>query len=196
LIFLGSNPGCYDSFNDGTEDSPIYIPASAEEVGFKFTGSFEVPVNGTVDIVTDFDVRKSLRLLNSGSYYLQPTVRMLITSETGNIAGSILNPDSEKEYIVFAYLADSYDSSEADLPIEEGEVQFANAETSDLVEDLDSDGTQEFSLAYLVLDSYDLVITQKKLEEGVLEYVGIIEDVLLDVNGTKTVNIDCEALSL
>lgn len=188
-----SNPGCFVRFNDGSPDAPIYIPASVEEVGFKFTGSFEVPVNGEVEIITDFDVRKSLLLLNNGNYFLQPTVRMLIESETGRIIGNLLNPDEDTEYIVFVYRNGTYIYSEADIP-EEGEVQFPNAESSDLVEDSDGDGTLEYVLPYLELDIYDLVVTKKSSVEGVLDYVGILEDINLNVNGTVSADIDLSTL--
>jgi hypothetical protein len=89
---MPSNPGCYITFSDAA-DEPLFVP-SASKTGFKATGTFDVPVNGTVSITTDFDVRRAITSYNS-HYVLQPTFRLIVDNE----AGTILGPGNERKRV-------------------------------------------------------------------------------------------------
>ena len=66
-----SNPGSFISFSDGSEE-PLFVP-SGGQTGVKSIGNFTVPVNGTVEVTTDFDVRKSVvKAGSSGIFILKP----------------------------------------------------------------------------------------------------------------------------
>ena len=53
-----TNPNTYIEFTDGSLQ-PLYVPSGTQS-GYKSKGTFVVPVNGTVFVTADFDVRKSI----------------------------------------------------------------------------------------------------------------------------------------
>ena len=59
--------------------------------GFKLNRSFVVPADGTLTLMLDFDLRKSITLPNTGSliYKLRPTVRIVEANISGNVTGSV-----------------------------------------------------------------------------------------------------------
>jgi hypothetical protein len=69
------NPGCYIEFADNSTE-PLFAP-SGGETGYKAIGQFEVPVNGTVEVTADFDVRKAVVVAGS-SYILKPTIKLIV----------------------------------------------------------------------------------------------------------------------
>ncbi len=70
-----TSPGCYIEF-DGNSTEPLFVP-SGGETGYKAIGRFEVPVNGTVEVTADFDVREAVVVANS-FYILKPTIRLIV----------------------------------------------------------------------------------------------------------------------
>jgi len=72
-----ASPGCYIEFADNSTE-PLFVP-SGNETGYKATGHFEVPVNGTVELTADFDVRKAVVLADS-HYILKPTIRLIVSN--------------------------------------------------------------------------------------------------------------------
>lgn len=68
----------------------LRIP-SGDERGLQLNRSFEVPEDGLVDFTLDFDLRKSVHAPqgSSADYILRPTVRMVATTEVGNITGTV-----------------------------------------------------------------------------------------------------------
>lgn len=69
-----TNPGCYIEFADNSTE-PLFAP-SGGETGYKAIGYFGVPVNGTVEVTADFDVRKAVTVAGS-SYVLKPTIKLI-----------------------------------------------------------------------------------------------------------------------
>jgi hypothetical protein len=55
----------------GQLDAPLFIP-SGGQTGVKLTGEFDVPINGSVNIVADFDARKSVVVTRRQSFPLYP----------------------------------------------------------------------------------------------------------------------------
>ena len=70
-----TSPGCYIKFADNSTE-PLFVP-SGGETGYKAIGQFEVPVNGSVDVTADFDVRKAVVVAGS-SYNLKPTIKLIV----------------------------------------------------------------------------------------------------------------------
>jgi hypothetical protein len=70
-----SSPGCYIEFADNSTE-PLFVP-SGGETGYKGIGRFEVPVNGTVEVTADFDVRKAVVIAHS-RYILEPTIKLIV----------------------------------------------------------------------------------------------------------------------
>jgi hypothetical protein len=72
-----ASPGCYIEF-DGNSTEPLFVP-SGGETGYKAIGQFEVPINGTVEVTADFDVRKPGAVHVAGSrYILNPTIKLIV----------------------------------------------------------------------------------------------------------------------
>ena len=69
------NPGCYIGFADNSTQ-PLFVP-SGNESGYKAIGQFEVPVDGIVEVITDFDVREAVVVADS-SYILKPTIKLIV----------------------------------------------------------------------------------------------------------------------
>jgi len=70
-----ANLGCYVKFADNSTQ-PLFAP-SGGKTGYKAIGYFEVPVNGTVEVTADFDVRKAVVVAGS-SYILKPTIKLIV----------------------------------------------------------------------------------------------------------------------
>jgi len=92
-----SNPGCYIQFADNSTE-PLFVP-SGNTTGYKAVGQFTVPVNGTVEVTADFDVRKSVHVAAS-DYILWPTIRLIVDNEAGRISGLITNNSTYTDIIV------------------------------------------------------------------------------------------------
>jgi hypothetical protein len=69
------SPGCFIEFADNST-APLFVP-SGGETGYKAIGQFEVPVNGTVEVTADFDVRKAVVVAHY-FYILQPTIKLIV----------------------------------------------------------------------------------------------------------------------
>ena len=77
-----TNPGCYIEFADNSTE-PLFAP-SGNTTGYKAIGRFEVPVNGTVEVTADFDVRKPGAIHVAGSrYILKPTIKLIVNNQEG-----------------------------------------------------------------------------------------------------------------
>lgn len=181
-----SNPGCYLEFEDKST-TKLFVPSGAQ-TGYKAVGEFTVPMNGSVDVTADFDVRKSVVKAGvTGMYLLKPTIRLIVDNQAGQIAGGVSNIPEDKGIVIYAYEAGTYDESEADDP-DEGETRFPNAVTSDMV---DENGA--YHLAYLAPGLYDLVVVATK-DGGSIDVLGIVKDVLVESKKTTNQPIDIEAL--
>lgn len=175
-----SNPGCYLEFGDKSTKS-LYV-ASGAQTGYKAVGAFTVPLNGSVDMTADFDVRKSVvESGETGMYILKPTIRLVVQNQAGQISGNALNTTENHQIVVYTYEKGTYDISEANDPAE-GQTRFPNAISSDRV-----DESGKYHLAYLASGLYDIVVTAVS-EEGFLNVMGILENV--EVESKKTTNLD------
>ncbi len=181
-----SNPGCYLLFDDGSI-IPLFVPSGSRS-GFKATGEFMVPVNDTIKLTADFDVRKSvIKAGNSGKYILKPTIRIIAEGEAGQIRGNVINIPDTTGIVIYAYADGLYTTEESTDP-EEGEFRFPNAVSSDIVDLLGV-----YHIAYLAEGQYDLVVTSLFGDEFG-EVLGIIEDVMVESRNTTSQDIDISAL--
>jgi hypothetical protein len=167
-----SNPGCYLEFEDGSTKN-LFVP-SGSQTGYKAVGAFTVPINGSVDVTADFDVRKSVvEAAISGMYILKPTIRLLVDNQAGVIAGTVSNIPEDIQVVVYAYESGSYEGSEAADPLVE-ETRFPNAITSDMV-----DENGEYHLAFLAPGAYDLVVAAT-IDGEFVEVLGMIENIIVE----------------
>ncbi len=170
----GGTPGCYividsDGVADGIEDETdtsysLKVPSTE----YKATGAFDVPLNGTVEMTADFDVRKSVTKRGSkDEYILKPTIRLIVNNQSGTISGNFEDSaNSYDSYTIFAYedgdydVATEYDDVKAALetsPDSTDEIFFSNAISSAQVKD-DGDGSFSYVLPFLASGTYDLVV--------------------------------------
>jgi len=83
--------------NDGINDTYImlnngniyelWIP-SGRQTGLKINSGFELLANENLNLIVDFDLRKSI-ILRNGNYKLRPSLRMMRKRNTGTITGII-----------------------------------------------------------------------------------------------------------
>ncbi len=182
-----TSPGCYVEYKDGVKE-PLFVPSGAQ-TGFKATGTFSVPSNGTVNMAADFDVRKSVHV-NGGSsrLILSPVIRLVVTNQAGSITGHVTNIPADSSVVIYAYKSGSYNSSEAATPASSDVSRFPNAVTSDK-----ADTAGVYHLAFLAPGNYDLVVTTAK--DGVFGRVaGVVSGVAVTSNATTTKDIDMSKL--
>lgn len=176
-----ANPGCYIEFADNSTE-PLFVP-SGGETGYKAIGQFTVPINGTVEVTADFDVRKAV--VEAGSrYILKPTIRLIVSDQAGRICGEITNNSGYTDIVVFAYEDGTWAAAEADDPVGE-ESRFPNAITSGKMCD-----EGDYVLALLAAGTYDLVVTGYN---GAYfgEILGFISDVVV-VSGPPPTIVDID----
>ncbi|AHM58972.1 hypothetical protein D770_03525 [Flammeovirgaceae bacterium 311] len=160
----------YIAFIDGTT-APLYVPSGTQS-GYKAKGSFAVPMNGTVFITADFDVRKSVvQSGESGKWILKPVIRLVVNDQAGSIEGTLQNIREGEQYVAYAYANETYTEEEAKLP-EEGQIQFPGAVSSTRVH---ADGS--FNLAFLAPGKYDIIISAQDAEGNFLNVVANLDDV-------------------
>jgi hypothetical protein len=178
------NPGCYVEFTDGTTE-PLFVPGGSQS-GFKGVGNFRVPVNGTVEITADFDVRKSVHKTGSASprFILRPVIRLIVNDQAGAIRGNVTNIPENTGIVVYAYEDGTYSAEEANDPVDTSTSRFPDAVSSDMVDTLGV-----YHLAYLAAGSYDLVVTS--VAEGNFgEVLGIVEGVAVESRKVTKQDID------
>lgn len=179
-----ANPGCYIEFADNSTQ-PLFVP-SGNTTGYKAVGEFTVPVNGTVEMTADFDVRKAVHLADS-HYILHPTIRLVVNSDAGRISGVVTNNSTYTDIIVFAYEDGTWTDTEDDEPVYPAS-RFPNAVNSGKMCD---DG--HYTIPLLAAGTYDLTVAGcNGADFG--EVLGFVSDVVVEINHTTHQNIDTAAL--
>ncbi|TBH72684.1 DUF4382 domain-containing protein [Aquirufa antheringensis] len=167
-----TNPGCYVELTTG-EKKPLYVPSGSQS-GYKAIGNFTVPINGTVSVTSDFDLRKSIILTGSGStYILNPTIKIIVNNQAGEIKGTISNLLNTSKYVVYVYEKDKYTTSESNEPSGEN-VRFPGATTSTKV-----DLTGNFQFSFLAAGTYELIVVSEN-SSGIPTVEKIITGVLVE----------------
>jgi len=178
-----ANPGCYIKFADNSTQ-PLFVP-SGNETGYKAVGQFTVPVNGTVEVTADFDVRKAVVVADF--YILKPTIRLVVNNQAGRISGSITNNSSYTDIIVFAYEDGTWAATEDDEPVYPAS-RFPNAINSGKMDD-----EGDYKVTFLAAGTYDLVVAGYN-SEVFGEVLGFISDVQVRSKKATIQNIDTGAL--
>lgn len=175
-----TNAATYIEFTDGSTQ-PLFVPSGTQS-GYKAKGSFVVPVNGSVFITADFDVRKSVVEAGaSGKYLLKPTIRLVVNDQAGAIEGELANAEENLNYVVFAYEEGAFSEEELAEPAE-GEARFPSSVSSAKVKD---DGS--FSLPFLAAGSYQLVIVA--YVDGAFQEVAQVAEELVEVKSKETTTV-------
>jgi hypothetical protein len=183
-----TSPGCYVEFKDGTTEA-LFVPSGSSS-GYKAFGNFTVPVNGSVSVAADFDVRKSIHATGASSarLILTPVIRLVVTSQAGNIGGSVTNIPADSAIVIYTYASGTYTAEEAADPVSADSSRFPNAITSGKV-----DTTGVYHIAYLAPGNYDLVVTSSL--NGIFgQVLGVVSGVAVTSGVTTTRDIDCNSL--
>jgi hypothetical protein len=194
----GDTSGSRIVFNDASA-YPLYVP-SADKTGFKAVNAFQVPVNGDVKIMVDFDLRRAVRTTTrygGVTYALRPALRLIVENEAGSIFGKVASMPSEK-VAVFAYANGTYAASEADLPAVDSTdtTQFANSVTSAVVKLDGTTGDWRYTLPFLSAGIYDLVVaSMDPATEAYYAVDGYIPDIVVESDARTTADFDFSALS-
>ena len=200
-------PSCYIAIdNDGIADGDssddtfhnLEVP-SGDQTGYKANGPFTVPMNGTVEITADFDVRKSvIKKGNQETYKLKPTIRLIVNNQAGSINGtfSLISSDSYDSYTIFVYDNDTYDVSEETAADDESPT-FPNAVSSSQVIVAEEEGESDsYILPFLKAGTYDLIIVgfnaATDTEEASYTYLDEISDVIVQEENITQENIDID----
>ena len=91
LIDVAGSNDSYIVLNSRTLPLPKYeldLPSDAE-AGLKLNNGFDIITNGHLDLIIDFDLRKSVRQEGVGVYKLRPSLRMVNNGQAGFIYGSV-----------------------------------------------------------------------------------------------------------
>ena len=138
------------------DQGATYIPLTIPSKSIKIVNAFQVPLSGSISIVLDFDVSKSIVKTGNSTYILKPAIRSIVENEAGRItgtapAGAIVYAYKDGTYIEGTEPTTSSDRDGDGTP----DPAFPNAYSSTLVK---SDGT--FKLAFMDPGTYDLVLVQ------------------------------------
>jgi hypothetical protein len=176
-----SNPGCYIEMVNG-DKKPLFVP-SGGQTGYKAIGNFTVPINGLVEVTADFDLRKSVVSTGgNATYLLNPTIKITVNNQAGDIKGTISNLLNSKKYVIYTYTKDLYTSTEAVTPTGEN-VRFPNAVSSSKIEP-----TGIYSLSFLAAGNYDLIVASTDAVGNVIVEKQI-KGVTVESKKTTTQNI-------
>ncbi len=178
---------------------PLFVP-SADKTGFKAVNAFQVPVNGDVKIMADFDLRRAVRTTTrygGTTYILRPALRLVVEDEAGSICGKVTAMPALK-VAVFAYENGTYAASEAAIPAEDSTdtTQFAGAVTSAVVKQNPTTGDWCYVLPFLTAGTYDLVVASMDPVASVYYSVnGFVADVAVESGIKTTADFDYSTLS-
>jgi hypothetical protein len=93
---------------------PLVTP-SALQSGIKVNGGFDVPDDGLVEVMLDFDASRSIHVTGNGTYMLQPVIRMMQSNMAGAIHGDLDPVTDAQVHAIFG------PDSISTIPNEDGE---------------------------------------------------------------------------
>ena len=175
-----ANPTCYIAFKDGTK-KPLKVPSGSTS-GYKGIGNFTVPVNGSVTITADFDVRKAVVRTGSGKYLLKPVIRLVVANQAGRIGGTLANASFSPSVVIHAYASDTYHPAD----ITNGDNGFEGSITSAKV----SGTSGEYTLPFLAPGKYDLIVVEIAADGTFTNVLGVVPAISVTSGKTTNQHID------
>ncbi len=178
------NPLCNIEFTDGTTQALLLPTNAAQE--FIITREISIKPNQTLDLTLDVDVRKSIIKNNQNQYIFTPSIRTVVTFETGSISGKILNLLDSDKILVFAYKAGQYNLGESNAV--DG-IRFKNSITASKVK------KSKFTTAFLEAGTYDLVFTKQTKTGEFINVVGVERNISIEAKDQRQLEIDINKLT-
>lgn len=156
-------------FTNGTQET-LFVE-DGDDNYVEVMREFEIATNQTTFLTLDFDVRKSVVLVN-GDYKLRPTMRVVDTPAAGGIDGQFRDFADYNKVVVYAYENGGFSLGEV-----ESEQAFSNAISSARVE---NNKGGSFAISFLTAGTYELVFAQLK-EDGALNSVlGMLDGISVE----------------
>jgi len=138
------------------DQGATYIPLTIPSKSIKIVNAFQVPLSGSISIVLDFDVSKSIVKTGNSTYILKPAIRSIVENEAGRIMGAAPAGATVYAYKDGFYVEGTEPTTSSDRDGDgTPDPAFPNAYSSTLVK---SDGT--FKLAFMDPGTYNLVLVQ------------------------------------
>ena len=148
-------------FSNGTQET-LFV----EDGGSNFIEvmrAFEIVTNQTTFLTLDFDVRKSIILVN-GEYKLRPSMRMVDTRSAGAIEGQFRDFGDYPKVVTYAYEAGDFNAGEVN-----GAQPFINSVSAARIQN--STGGS-FNISFLPAGNYDLIFVDLKADGSVNTVLG------------------------
>lgn len=172
-------------FKNGTS-APIYMPeGKAPEVILE--KSVGVHSRGVTDITLDFDLRKSIRINETGEYIFDPVVRFIETKKAGHIKAIVLSSTIPDRLVAYAYKAGTFSNNETDDSSQK--IVFSQAITSTAVK------AKNFALGFLEDGNYDLIFARHKEDGKILEVIGQHNNIKVVAGEQTSVDVDFAQLN-
>lgn len=153
-------------YTNGTQETLFVEDGGSNYV--EVMREFEIVTNQTTFLTLDFDVRKSIVLVND-EYKLRPSMRVVDTQAAGGIDGQFRDFADYTKVAVYAYENGGFNSGEA-----QGEQPFINSISSSRV---DNSRGGSFTISFLPAGTYDLVYVQLMADGSVDTVLGTLADV-------------------
>lgn len=175
----GNAPGCY--VLDKTNIKHDLNSSSSASGKIDIEKDFQVTASGTINLILDFDLRKSIvyneNSSGSSNYQLvsstelKNSLRLVIENKSGEIKGKASNNTSNSQLIVFAYPKNEFNATTETQAQGSSNVLFANAVTSSKVK---ADGS--YQLSFLEEGDYEIHVVSygQYSSEGKLNFKGLV----------------------
>ncbi|MEO1807620.1 MAG: DUF4382 domain-containing protein [Bacteroidota bacterium] len=189
----GTAPGCYAMTS--YERKIDLANGKTGEQKISLTKALNLSADEEVNLVIDFDLRKSIRSSQPGDESelvfvegndLVSALRVVDKAEAGTIKGTLLSelPSSSavNTYVIYAYKPEDFNKDTERFDSDGDGIAFEKAVTSTLVTVLPG-RSENFSLHYLEAGTYTLVIEAYESEEFYRYPVGYLKTVGAEVVG-------------
>lgn len=175
----GNAPGCYVLDNANVKHD--LRASTAQSVEIDLQKSMNVGANSQSTLIIDFDLRKSIARGNTAvsqssysfgsSAELKNSLRIAAEESTGHLKGKVQGSlMGSTKVIVYAYKKGTFDASTEQQPKGAGQIRFAGAVTSSLV---DQEGN--YQLSFLEQGEYEVVLASYDQESsGRLQFSGLL----------------------
>ena len=181
----GNAPGCYVNTSYGRKID--LGTARGRELEVRLRKNLQIKENEPLNVVIDFDLRKSIRSAVPGddselSFVsdddLSRAFRVVNEKETGTITGQLTNMIMNQELVnafnIYAYRRGTFDKAREQYDSDGDGIAFEQAVTSTRIEAFGGE-TEPFSLHFLEAGEYDLVIEAYEFLEISSYPVGMLQ---------------------
>lgn len=183
----GNAPGCYIATSYGRNID--LGNARGGDLAVRLLKDLEIREDEPLNLVIDFDLRKSIRTSQPGDESemvlvdktdLEKAFRIVREEETGTISGQLTNEVFNQEFVnhfnIYAYRKGTFDKNSEQYDTDGDGIAFENAVTSVRVA-VFSGATQPFSLHFLEEGEYDLVFEAYEVLEIYSLAVGMLQPI-------------------